>query len=243
MLGHDHFYFNMTRKYIVAFAKLFDDIHIKRYDGDDIEIKDIKVPINYAGKQKVIQVRQKADIGIGISTFLPRMSFLITNIVPDALRKESNLQEYNLKIDGVDETLIHSGKPYDFNFTMTIWAEYMNDILQIIEQIGSFFKPDYSLTIKEIPAFDITRTIPVILDEISDISELVFDEESMRNVMYDLEFTLKGHFYPPITDGKLIQYIDMNLNDFETMATLTKIEHDYDELTKITTTTKTNPSE
>ena len=49
----NHFYHKITRTYIIAFSKLFSAIHIKRFDGDDTEIKDIKVPLVYASKSKL----------------------------------------------------------------------------------------------------------------------------------------------------------------------------------------------
>jgi hypothetical protein len=232
MLSQDHFYWEMTKKYIVAFYHLFDDVHVIRTDKNGQVIKDILVPCSYVGKQKMFYLLQrKEDVGGRISTTLPRMSFLITGLAPDPSRKESQLNEIPIEYHQGDEDYMYSPVPFNFTISFSVWAEYQDDILQIIEQVGTFFRPDHTFYVEEIPELDIRRNISIVLNGMNlDIVNEFGDEED-RNITADMDFTLKGYLYPPISNAEIIKIINVRFTDYnDRCLDLANVNHTFDEI-------------
>ena len=218
----------MTRKYIVSFAKIFNDIKIQRFDSAGTVQKTIKVPVSYAGKSKIFYLlNERKDINVNmINTILPRISFIITGATINRERLENNMNQIAISNDGDVESLMYSGVPYDFAVTMSIWGKNMDDVLQIFEQIAPYFKPDYTITLNEIKELNIHRNVPVTLNDIQfDVTDEMGVEDE-RNIFADLSFTIQGYLYPPITDDKIIKIIDVDFKDFETFQQLSNIHFD-----------------
>ena len=87
MLGN-YFYHEITRKTVIAFGTLFNDIHVRHQDQAGNDISDIKVPVAYGPRQKFLaRVTQQAELNKATQITLPRISFEITNISYDSSRK------------------------------------------------------------------------------------------------------------------------------------------------------------
>lgn len=216
MLSQDHFYWNMTRHYIVAFSYIFSDIHVQRVDNLGALQKDIKVPITYAGKKKIYQILQRnPKMKTKVSVVLPRISFLITDLNPDSSRKVNNLIEIDIENDNITDKFMYSPVPYNFNIDLVAWAKNMDDLLQIVEQIAVFFKPGYTITVKEIAELDIERNINIILNDVNLEIDSDLDEETDRTVMANFSFTLKGFLYPPITEKGVIEIINTKIAEYD----------------------------
>ena len=77
-----------TRKTIIAFGTIFNDIHIRHRDGSGKETNDMRVPLAYDPMQKFpARLEQQPDLNRAVQITLPRMSFETTNIAYDATRK------------------------------------------------------------------------------------------------------------------------------------------------------------
>lgn len=241
MLSQDHFYWEMIKKYIVAFYHLFEDVHVLRTDKSGEIVKDIKVPVSYTTKQKLFYILQRYgtdgsrddDIKVGgrISTTLPRMSYQITGLAPDPSRKESQLNEIPISYGNGTEDFMYSPVPYNFTIAFSIWAEYQDDLMQIIEQVGTFFRPDHTFFVEEIPEFNIQRNISIILNGVNlDITNEFADEQD-RTVMADFDFTLKGYLYPPISNGEIIKIINVRFTDYtDRCLDFANINHTFNEI-------------
>lgn len=237
MLNNDHFYFSMFRKYIIAFEHIINDIHIIRTDKDDNPVKDIRIPITYATKSKLFHYIGRNSSGRKIRTILPRISFVITGMEYDVSRKLNNLIECPVSTDIGKETFRYPGVPYNFSIEMHIWSIYMDDLLQIIEQLATFFKPDFSMTVKEIEELGVERSIPVILNGINFDIENEFDTED-RVLMANASFTLKGFLYPPIKDSNIIENIILNMKEMDMNdKTIEQINIDWDKINETIVTT------
>lgn len=240
MLNEQAFYFEILRKYILAFGAIFSDIHVLRKDNSNVTVKDIRVPITFASKSKMsymINSKQSQYNGrTGISTILPRMSFVISSLQRDSQRKLSSLNTTNVvSSNDSQEQLTYSGIPYNISFTLSIWVKNLSDLFQIIEQALTFFQPDYTITIKEIPSLGIQRDIPVVLGGTNFNFQTEFDEASWRELTADIEFTLKGWLYPPIKNEKIINLINVNLKNNNNIKDVV-IRHDYDNLDEVINT-------
>lgn len=232
MLSQNHFYWEMIKKYIVAFHHLFDDVHVLRRDVNDKIIKDITVPCSYVAKSKLFYLLQrKEEVGGRISTTLPRMSFLITGITPDVARKEPQLNEIPIGYEGDQERFMYSPVPYNFQVQFSIWAEYQDDLMQIIEQVGTFFKPDFTFFVEEIPELAIRRNVSIVLNAMNlDIAN-EFSDEIDRTVTADIDFTIKGYLYPPISDESIIKIINIRFTDYnDRCLDLANINHTFNEI-------------
>lgn len=227
MLSKSHFYWAMTRKYIVGFSHIISDIHVIRENDAGETEKDILVPVTYAGKRKFAQVLQ--TIGRKqkmLANVLPRMSFLITQIVKDSSRKLNN----TIAIDTDNGSFFYTPVPYNFNIDLAIWAKNMDDILQIVEQVCVFFNPHYTITVKEIPELNIERNISIVLNDVTFEIDTELDEETDRTLLANINFTLKGFFYPPISDSSVIDIINIKFVNEQGVA-LTNINEKWNVLT------------
>jgi len=205
-----HFYHQMTRKYVVAFAHQFSDV-IVVHDDEQTDPKPIKVPIIYATKAKMfyeIKELSTSKSKAVVNTYVPRMGFNITNLQYDATRKQNNIN--TLKLSDT-ESISYPGVPYNYNFELSILTKKQDDLFQILEQVAVKFTPDRTITIKEITGID--RDVSLNLDTINFTSIFEYTEDENRIIGADLTFTLKGHFYPRINvdgDGEVIKKIITN---------------------------------
>ncbi len=104
-----YWYHKTSRQYIIAIANLFSDLHVKRLDESGDEIKDIKVPVMYGTKRKLAMALQHNEQSDSASFIYPAMSFYITDLVYNGLRKLSTLNE--IKVD--DDHHTFEAIPYD----------------------------------------------------------------------------------------------------------------------------------
>ena len=200
------FYHGTTRKLIVAFASVFNNIHVQRKDGTDIT--DIKVPIAYESQKKYLArlIKDTAK-----NRQVPRMGFVMNGIEIDMSRAGNQMNELRFDHSDVNKAqTIYSPTPYNFNFTLDIYVDYMDDGLQIIEQIIPYFQPDFNVVIEELPELDIQRDVPIEMGAIAMTDEFEGDFGEHRIVNWTIDFVMKGHMYPPVRDGKIIKEIITN---------------------------------
>jgi hypothetical protein len=219
-----YFYNATTKVYIIAFSKLFSGLHVKRYDSDDNETKDIKVPLVYATKNKISYELQKNPDSSTASIVLPVIGFNIDGLSFAPQRKLSSLN--SMTVD--TEQSMYEGVPYDYQFTVNIRTKYQDDLWQILEQVLYLFKPDISLDVKELSYPDYSRDVQVVLNSTSFENELELTQEpeSQRGFIATLDLTLKGFVYPSVMNDTLIEHIDVNLNN-ELDKLMVNISHDW----------------
>jgi hypothetical protein len=201
------FYHGTTRKLIVAFAAVFNNIHVQRKDGANVT--DIKVPIAYESQKKYL-ARLIKDTKKNRQ--VPRMGFIMNGMELDVNRSMNQMNEltFNHTSDDMKKFKMFSPIPYNFNFTLDIYVDYMDDGLQIIEQIVPYFQPDFNVVIEEIPELEIQRDVPIVLGGVTMTDEFEGEFGEHRIVNWTLDFVMKGWVYPPVTDGKIIKKITAN---------------------------------
>jgi hypothetical protein len=241
MLSKSPFYWNMIKKYIVAFSYVMSDIHVQRFDEFGSVQKDIKVPLTYAGKSKLFQKLQRdPDVDRMISTVLPRISFIVTSLMPDESRRLNNLNIIPTSGDVEETDFLYQGQPWNFTFNMTAWGKYMEDVLMMVEQIAVFFKPDLSITVKEISSLNVERNIQIILEDVTlEIQEEIAAEEN-RSFMADFTFLMKGWLYPSVSmNDEIIKEINVKYLDMDTESEIMNVQQIWNEITEEIDTTKT----
>ena len=86
MLGNSPFYHQLTRKAVVLFGRLFDDIILVRKNSQTgKEMNRFQVPIVYSPKEKMVtRLFSDPDLLKTVQVILPRMGFEITGVTYDA---------------------------------------------------------------------------------------------------------------------------------------------------------------
>ena len=115
MLHNTHFYHQLTRKAVILFGRLFDDILlIRKNSTTGKEIDRLRVPIIYSPKEKMVtRLFSDPDLLKQVQVILPRMSFEITGISYDATRKQNSLLRSAKSNTTSHVTSSYMGVPYD----------------------------------------------------------------------------------------------------------------------------------
>ena len=217
MLGKQ-FYHETTRKVVVAFGTLFNDIHLVRKDNSGTIQQSMKVPLAYGPRQKyLVRLNDDPDLSKSTAVTLPRIGFEIAGMSYDPTRKLQRVQKFK-KVKGAKANQLdtqYMPVPYNIDFELYILSKQSDDALQIVEQILPYFQPDYTVTINDNTDMGIKRDVPVILNSIGYEDDYQGDFASRRAIIYTLSFTAKFYLYGPVTSTKVIktvqvdQYTDM----------------------------------
>jgi hypothetical protein len=212
MFGN-HFYHESTRRYVAVFGTLFNDIEITRKDTSGNSLQRMKVPINYAPKEKIlVRLDQDPNLNNKSAITLPRMSFEITGMAYSAERKLTSLTKQikgSPLADGGVKTM-YTPAPYDIEFQLNIMTKYNEDGMKIIEQILPFFKPDCTVSVQMVDDMGYVD-IPVVLNSVSQEDTYDGDFQTRRALIWTLNFTMKAYFFSPMQTKKQIKFIDVDL--------------------------------
>lgn len=213
MLKQDAFYFSITKKMVATFGTIFNEIVVPRFDSEGNITQVLNVPISYAPKEKVL-VRLKGDPNIDHkeALTLPRISFELTSVEYDAQRKLNPIQTVRPV-----QTTTGSYKrqfvstPHNFHFSLWIYAKNVEDGLVILEQILPFFTPEFPVKLNLIPEMNISHNVPVILNSVQCEDTYAGDfKDDNRQIIWSLDFTMKGHYYGPIRTDAIIKFANVN---------------------------------
>lgn len=207
-----YFYHQTTRKAVVLFGTLFNDIHIKKPDGVDI-----KVPLTYSSKQKWYSILAdktshynentgKVNQPEGIT--FPRLAYILTSIDYDGARHTSSLNNIIAEHDnGLYHKKVLQPVPYNLSFDLYLISRTMEDGLQIVEQIIPFFTPRLSVTIDEIPDIGITRDVEIVLNSVQHTDDFEGGYDGFVTYTWALRFKMEMNYYGPIRDQRIIKRV------------------------------------
>jgi len=201
MLG-TYYYHEVIRRTTIAFATLFNDIHIRHRKKGSNDLVDIKVPLSYGPTQKFLaRLNQQPSLERPVQKVLPRMSFEMTNIQYDPSRKTSITQTFKACDDGGQIKKVFLPVPYNIGFQLSMMSKIEEDTHQVVEQILPFFQPAFNLTVDLIDSIGEKRDVPVILDSVSFTDDYEGDFSSRRVLIYTFNFTVKTYLFGPISDS------------------------------------------
>lgn len=212
MFGYN-FYNETTRRYVAVFGTLFNDIRITRKDNSNNTVQTMTVPVNYGPYQKFLaRLEQDPNLRAPQIT-LPRITFEITDMAYDSSRNltPSSKHARNISSNNASYNTQFTPAPYNISFQLNVMAKFQEDGTKIIEQIVPFFKPDYTPSVKLIDDMNLAFDIPIVLDSITlqDTYEGNFEER--RVLIWTLRFTMKGYYFGPVTQKKIIKFVRSNL--------------------------------
>lgn len=206
MLG-TWFYWRTLEKCHLAFGTLFNNIELRRYDNSNNLKQTIKVPLEYAPKEKFLaRVENSPDLENPnpVQLQYPRMAFIMSDMRYDADR---TLPKNNLCVgstfNGTPNSFYSHYLPvaYNLNYELYILTKYREDAAQIVEQIIPYFKPLFNISVNLIPQINENLTFPVVFDgiNISDDFEGNFTINPL--IVWTLSFTVKANFYGQIVEN------------------------------------------
>lgn len=213
----DYFYNETLRKLTLAFGGLFDEIFIQKRTPENA-IEKVRVPLTYSSKEKFIRRLNEASSisnNVKIESYLPKMSFNMTNMSYDVLRKVNKINK-KFRVTGTGEnSKTYQGfteVPYNVQFELGVYTRNVEDNLQIIEQIIPYFSPEFIVTLK-MNNLDAHVDVPIVLTGIGFTDTYDGDFLSRRMVTSTLGFVAKAHLFAKVleSDSGIIKEVDVNV--------------------------------
>ena len=224
----NHFYNESTRRMVSVFGSIFNDMEVVKKDAAGKILREIKVPLGYAPRSKVLARLNEQTSDPKLAIKLPRLSFEIASMDYDANARVSKHKNYTKVITGDTLQLNKLGAPavYKVGFELNIMAATQDEALQLLEQILPMFQPEYTVTIKDIPSMDIKTDTPIILESVTLNDDYEGDLVTRRAIIYTLSFSTRIRYYRGLGKSKQIlqtevdfsENVDPTTHKFETLA-------------------------
>jgi hypothetical protein len=227
MFGN-YFYNQHLRKSVAIFGTVFNNINTLKVDSAGNVLSTQKVPLAYGPKQKFLARLKEEPVLTApeVALRLPRMSFEITSLTYDTsakINKNNKIHVTSPTTSGVNT--IYTSAPYNLQMQLNIIGKTQDEVLQITEQILPFFNPDYVVTVKELPEFNIVRDVPITLMSITMADDYEGEFEQRRSLIYTLDFNMKVQFYGPVAkDQGVIKDAKVNTRNFDSGKKSSSIE-------------------
>ena len=213
MLGTTY-YHETIRKYVAVFGTLFNDINIQRRNSSGVITEQIKVPIAYEAKDKLILRTRAVQADGGVSVSLPRMGFVMNGITYDGTRKLNTMgQVYAANTAASTSTLMkqYNPVPYNFDFELTAMVDSSEDGAQIFEQIVPFFTPEFTVSVNLVPSMNVKPDVTIVLGGTTVEDSYEGDFTARREIIWSFTFQLKGYIYPDVKSGSVTKSVIVNL--------------------------------
>ena len=216
-----YFYHQTSRKMVVAFGSLFNNIEVRRTDSNDAVTEVIKIPLSYGPKDKMlVRISQDPSLNPKVALTVPRMGFELTSMTYDGARK-LNTMGRNVKKGTTGLKKQYNPVPYNWDFSLYVFVKNAEDGTQILEQILPFFTPDFTVTMTLISGMTVKMDIPLVLNSVTSEDSYEGDFASRRSIIWTLSFLMKGFLYPSVTDNAKIitsSVVDTHLMSAATAA-------------------------
>ena len=213
MLGITY-YHETIRKYVAVFGTLFNDINIQRKNSAGVITEQIKVPIAYEAKDKLI-LRMRAGVADpAVAATLPRMGFVMNGITYDGTRKLNTMgQVYAANTAASTSTIMkqYNPVPYNFDFALSAMVDNSEDGAQIFEQIVPFFTPEFTVSVNLVPSMNIKPDVSIVLNGTTVEDSYEGDFTARREIIWSFTFQLKGYIYPDVKSGSVTKSVIVNL--------------------------------
>lgn len=206
-----HFYHKTITLIVGVFGTIFNQIKIERSDG-----KLIAVPILYAPGQKYNERQANPDL-IRFRKTSPRLSYELTGWMRDTTRSKNKMHTLdNLhavdRITG-DTKIQYNRVPYKFTFRLDATAKYLDDLLQICEQVLVKFNPSIQIVVKDNPDLVSNSSFTITMSDSQHMDTFEGSFEDSRELTATFNFTVDGYLYMPTNDSSIIRRIELNYFD------------------------------
>lgn len=206
-------YHGITRKAIVAFGVMFNNLNIRRRDANGTIQQTIRVPLSYAPKNKMyarimrLPVAEQAQV----EATVPRMSFEVVAFEYDGARKINLHNQQKQVVSGTSAKRVYGPTPYNLTVNLYAYVKNQEDGLQIMEQIVPAFNPDFNVTVTYVPELGIKHDLPIILNSIVYDDQYEGAVQDQRMIIWTYTFTLKLYYYGPVENQEIIRNAIVNV--------------------------------
>lgn len=231
MFENKVFYHSITRKAIIAFGVMFNNLQIRRKDASGNIVQSLRVPLAYAPKNKMLtRIAQLPNADIARQQVqLPRLSFEVIAFEYDGARKINNMNQTSATVSQTQAKRVYGPTPYNLTVNLYAYAKNQDDGLQIFEQIAPAFNPDFNVTVNYIPELNIKHDLPIILNSVSFQDDFEGEIQNRRVIIWTYTFTLKLYYYGPVERQTIIRTAMANIfNDPELEQQLAKYTQNTD---------------
>jgi hypothetical protein len=219
MVKENYFYNATIRKTVAVFGSLFNNIYTaKNIDGKLTDIA--RVPLAYGPRERFLARVKSTDIqrnAADIAIKLPRLSFEITSLSLDTTKiiNRNNIRSFPVADNTDSRIKIQQGVPYILGMQLTAYADNQDNMLQIVEQILPSFRPEYTVSVKDMEGPGTRTDLPIILNGVTPTDDYEGDFESSRRIiMYTFDFSLKITFVGQVNNRQgIIKEITVNIMD------------------------------
>jgi len=216
-----YFYHQTSRKMVVAFGSLFNNIEVRRTDSSDAVTEVIKIPLSYGPKDKMlVRISQDPSLNPKVALTVPRMGFELTSMTYDGVRK-LNTMGRNVKKGTTGLKKQFNPVPYNWDFSLYVFVKNAEDGTQILEQILPFFTPDFTVTMTLVSGMTVKMDVPLVLNSVTSEDSYEGDFATRRSIIWTLSFMMKGFLYPSVTDNAKVitsSVVDTHLMSAATAA-------------------------
>ena len=220
-----YFYHQTSRKMVVAFGSLFNNIEVRRTDSSDAVTEVVKIPLSYGPKDKMlVRISQDPSLNPKVALTVPRMGFELTSMTYDGARK-LNTMGRKVKKGTTGLKKQYNPVPYNWDFSLYVFVKNAEDGTQILEQILPFFTPDFTVTMTLISGMTVKMDIPLVLNSVTSEDSYEGDFATRRSIIWTLSFLMKGFLYPSVTDNA--QVITSSVVDTHLMSAATAADPIY----------------
>lgn len=202
-----------TRKYVIYFGTLFNNIFLTRDDETDAQIQKMKVPLHYGPKEKFLaRAEGNPNLDREVAITLPRMAFQIVNYSYDAERALNSIGKVRSTSATVPTkaSFQYNPVPYNLEFELYIMVKNAEDGTRIVEQILPYFVPEYTSTLNINPDLGITYDIPLSINAISQEDTYEGQFQVRRALIWTLSFTMKAWLFGPTRESSIINQVELN---------------------------------
>ena len=196
-----YFYHQTSRKMVVAFGSLFNNIEVRRTDSSNAVVEVVKIPLSYGPKDKMlVRISSDPNLNPKVALTVPRMGFELTAMTYDGARKLNTVGR-NVKKGTTGLKKQFQPVPYIWDFSLYIFVKNAEDGTQILEQILPYFTPEFTVTMALVSSMGEKRDIPLVLNSVTSEDTYEGDFATRRSIIWTLSFLMKGFLYPSITDN------------------------------------------
>lgn len=194
------FYHGITRKAIIAFGVMFNNLEIRRRDATGKVAQTLRVPLAYASKNKMIQriIARPDPAKDQVEVILPRLSFEVVSFDYDGARKINSMNQLSKTNSQTTAGRVYGPTPYNLTVNLYAYSKNQDDGLQIFEQIVPAFNPDFSVPVNYIPELGIKHDLLMVLNSVTFDDSYEGDLASERIILWTYTFTLKLYYYGPL---------------------------------------------
>lgn len=203
------YYHGTTRKMMVAFCTLFDNLTI------DVNGKEVQVPIHMVqGDKFLAKLRAHPDMSDAVNPLaMPVMGYELVSMNTDYDRNTNPLNKIQDQRMARNREYMYNRTAVSWNFDLNVAVKRMEHGLMIMEQIIPYFKPHLNLTVKVIPNLATEDNVQVVLNSYSQNVEYQGSSDDMLYITYTLSFTVKGYIYQDVKSRKTIMDNVINIKN------------------------------